>query len=81
MQEHAFGNCYIDLQWLLKRISNWARYETEDNKGWTMHIILGIYHQTSDISDTLVGNNFVNHSEVVGASPIDTAPTTSSFST
>ena len=35
------------------------------------------YHQTSNISRTLVGN----HSDVVEASPVDAAPTTSSFST
>ena len=39
------------------------------------------YLQTSNISDTLVGNKIVDHSDVVGASPVGTAPTTSSFST
>ena len=39
------------------------------------------YHQTSNISRTLVGNKIVNHSDVVGASPVGAAPTTSSFST
>ena len=39
------------------------------------------YCQTSDISRTLVGNKIVDHSDVVGASPIGTAPTISSFST
>ena len=37
------------------------------------------YRQTSDISRTLIGNTFVDHSNVVGACP--PAPTTSSFST
>ena len=40
-----------------------------------------IYGQTSNISCTLVGNKLVDHSDVVGASPVGTAPTTSSFST
>ena len=40
-----------------------------------------IYCQTSDISHTLVGNKIVGHSDVVGASPVGAAPTTSSFST
>ena len=40
-----------------------------------------IYHQISDISRTLVGNKIVNHSDVVGASPLGAAPTTSSFLT
>ena len=37
--------------------------------------------QTSSVSRTLVGNKGVDHSDVVGTSPVDTAPTTSSFST
>ena len=39
------------------------------------------YRQTSNIRHTLVGNNIVDHSDVVGALPVGTAPTTSSFST
>ena len=39
------------------------------------------YHQVSNISRTLVGNTIVDHSDVVGASPVGAAPTTSSFST
>ena len=39
------------------------------------------YRQVSNISHTLVGNKIVDHSDVVGASPVDAAPTTSSFST
>ena len=38
------------------------------------------YCQTSNISHTLVGNKLVDHSDVVGASPVGFAPTTSSFS-
>ena len=38
------------------------------------------YRETSNISCTLVGNNIVDHSDVVGASPVGVAPTTSSFS-
>ena len=40
-----------------------------------------IYHKTSDIRRTLVGNKIVDHSDVVRASPVGAAPTTSSFST
>ena len=40
-----------------------------------------IYLQVSNISRTLVGNQIVDHSDVVGASPVGAAPTTSSFST
>ena len=39
------------------------------------------YCQISNIGCTLVGNKFVHHSDVVGASPVGAAPTTSSFST
>ena len=39
------------------------------------------YRQVSNIRCTLVGNEIVDHSDVVGASPVGAAPTTSSFST
>ena len=39
------------------------------------------YRQTSNISCTLVGNIIVDNSDVVGASPVGTVPTTSSLST
>ena len=39
------------------------------------------YRKTSNINRTLVGNNIVDNSDVVGASPVGAAPTPSSFST
>ena len=42
---------------------------------------LRAYRQVSNISPTSVGNEIVGHSDVVGASPVGAAPTTSSFST
>ena len=39
------------------------------------------YRQTSNISRTWVGNKIADHSDVVGASPVGAAPTTSSLST
>ena len=39
------------------------------------------YRKVSNIRRTLVGNEIVDHSHVVGASPVGAAPTTSSFST
>ena len=39
------------------------------------------YRKTSNISRTLVGNKTVDNSDVVEASPVGAAPTTSSFST
>ena len=41
----------------------------------------GEYRQTSNIKRTLKCNKIVDHSDVVGASPVGAAPTTSSFST
>ena len=43
--------------------------------------VYGIYRKTSNINRTLVGNIIVDNSDVVGASPVGAAPTTSSFST
>ena len=40
-----------------------------------------MYRKTSNIRRTLVGNKIGDHSDVVGASPVCAAPTTSSFST
>ena len=40
-----------------------------------------MYRQTSNIRHTLVGKKIVDHSDVVEASPVGAAPTTSSFST
>ena len=39
------------------------------------------YRQVSNIKRTLVGNKIVDHSDVVGASPVGAATTISSFST
>ena len=43
--------------------------------------LTSIYRKTSNLSHTLVGNKIVDHSDVVGASLVGAAPTTSSFST
>ena len=40
-----------------------------------------VYRITSNIKRALVGNKIVDHSDVVGASPVGAAPTASSFST
>ena len=39
------------------------------------------YGKISNIQLTLAGNKIVHHSDVIGASPVSAAPTTSSFST
>ena len=43
--------------------------------------LTGDYRKVSNIRRTLVGNKIVDRSDVVGASPVGAAPTTSSFST
>ena len=40
-----------------------------------------MYRQVSSIKGTLVGNKIVDNSDVVGASPVGAAPTTSSLLT
>ena len=44
-------------------------------------LVFHMDRQVSNIRRTLVGNKIVDHSDVVGASPVGAAPTTSSFST
>ena len=44
------------------------------------HHAINIYCQTSNIRRAIVDNKIVDHSDVVGASPVGAAPTTSSFS-
>ena len=46
---------------------------------WNVNIYA--YRKTYNISRTLVGNKIVDNSDIVGASPVGAAPTTSSFST
>ena len=40
-----------------------------------------MHRQVSNIRRTLEANDIVDHPDVVGASPVGAAPTTSSFST
>ena len=44
-------------------------------------MIFGAQSLTSNIRRTLVGYKIIDHSDVAGASPVGTAPTTSSLST
>ena len=44
-------------------------------------IIIMNYRKVSIVRRTSVGNKIVDHSDVVGASPVGAAPTTSSLST
>ena len=67
------------------------RYLNQIGRGW-LHIVYiqqkeiynvsyGNYRQVSSIRLTLVGNKIVDNSDVVGASPVGAAPTTSELST
>ena len=70
-----------------------TRHLTLTSKSWSVFVIISKkpnwdcpelnvnYRQVSNIRCTLVGNNIVDHSIVVGASPVTAAPTTSSFPT
>ena len=56
-------------------------YKRKTLSGATSPYIYHYYREVSNIRRTLVGNWIVDHSDVVGASPVGAAPTTSSFST
>ena len=51
---------------------------------WFLWIVIGMssmYRQVSNIRRAVVGNTIVDHSDVVGASPVGAASISSSFST
>ena len=50
-------------------------------KNVSLYTNMKYYRQVYNTRRTLEGNKIVDHSDVVGASPIGTAPTTYSFST
>ena len=62
----ATGRSVGHVTWLCCQLCDW---------------LVQIYRKTSNIRRTFVGNKIVDHSDVVGASPVGAAPTTSSFST
>ena len=64
------------MEWFSVEIT---KYLNVANAAWIS--LFYWYRQTSNIKRTWVGNELVDHSYLVGASPISTAPTTSSFST
>ena len=61
-------------------IKQFSKFHSRKVSHKTLHQIQN-YRKTSYISRTLVGNKIADNSDVVGASPVGTAPTTSSFST
>ena len=59
----------------------WEQISLEILKLSVTEMYLKRTRQVSNIIRTLVGNKIVDHSDVVGASPVGAAPTASSFST
>ena len=70
-----YGGTYLNIQQLLG--DKLVRMQS----GGTTKSRMQIYRKVSNIRRTLVDNKIVDHSDVVGASPVGAAPTTSSFST
>ena len=67
-------------------ISSYLAFLVFNLTWFSIHLYTIIIHsynnrKTYNIRRTLVGNKIVEHSDVVGASPVGAAPTTSSFST
>ena len=70
--------------------ANFSAHKTEPTPGSISYLLpfnttwewrLSTYRQVSNIRCTLSSYEIVDHSDVVGASPVGAAPTTSSFST
>ena len=70
------GKCYTSIGEVPRRGSWYLILALVNN-----NLCPVLYRQTCNKRRTLVGNNIVDHSDVVGASPVGAAPTTSSFST
>ena len=69
MKMHLYIVSFLDTEIL--QVAEMLSFPIEDKE----------YRQTSNISRTLVGYKIVDHSNVVGASPVGAVPTTSLFST
>ena len=61
----------------MKTLLSYHRYKLS----FTLMNYKADYRKVSNIRRTFIGNKFVDHSDVVGASPVGAAPTTSSYST
>ena len=75
-----YHSIYIEIQILYDMHIRWM-FTFSFLAGCGIFHVKYRYRQISHISCTLVGNKIVDHSDVVGASPVGAAPTTSSFST
>ena len=67
---------HFSLNWIITRSSSKLICLYHENR--TRY---SMYCQVSNISRTLVGNTIADHSDVVGASPVGSAPTTYSYLT
>ena len=80
------------LHWLIDNDVGWAYYcfywkwfyavtKCRTAIVLTLHVVIPDYRKVSNIRRTLAGYKIVDHPDVVGASPVGAAPTTSSLST
>ena len=69
------------LGWWYETPSRWLWGHCNEQRLTEFRTWARNYRKTSNISRTLVGNKIADNSDVVGASPVGAAPTTSSFST
>ena len=60
--------------WMIESSHVWRHLNSKVEFFWIL-----TYCQTSNISHTFIGNKLVDHSVVVGTSPVGAAPTISSF--
>ena len=81
------GSSVVYLTYIAIRISEyihkerWCLVQAKDRCNIVICMTHWGYRQVSNIRRTLVGNKIVDNSDVVGASPVGAAPTTSSLST
>ena len=77
-------NVYLQYSFVTVPTSRMMRCEMVENvTACDLYVLIRVfnYRKISNISRTLVSNKIVDHSDVVGASPVGVAPTTSSVST
>ena len=75
-------HCVLQVFVLVRHIpQQYIKTETEALAHGQLWNHIDNYRKISKISGTLLGYEIIDHSDVVGASPVGAAPTTSSFST
>ena len=83
MCKHVHISVTSGALWDMGLVHNGICTRSQDIKLYSQieNILFSKYSQVSNIRRTLVGDSIVDYSDVVGASPVCAAPTTSSFST